>query len=221
MENLDDILENMENPDDIFEREVKRWFLEKGDVYKRLDYPILNENSLVIDLGGYIGGFTESIYSRYSCNVLVFEPVVEFYNICNYKFKYNGKIKVYNFGLGGKSRECSISRFHDSSTEFIKPEFEENSEIVLLKSIKEFVVDNNIDCIDLLKINIEGGEYELLEYLINDLDLSKIIKNIQVQYHLFIPNHIQRRNYINSKLEETHNRTWNYDWVWENWEIKK
>ena len=212
---------NTKNPKGIFATEVNRWFLEEGDVYRRLDYPILNENSLVIDLGGYIGSFTESIYSRYNCNVLVFEPVIRFYNICDYKFKHNSKINVYNFGLSGESRECFISVHHDCSTEFMTPDSSENSEKSVLKSIKEFVIDNNIESIDLIKINIEGGEYELLEYLVNDPDLIGIIKNIQVQYHTFIENHESRRNNINSKLQNTHSRTWNYDWVWENWEIKK
>jgi FkbM family methyltransferase len=210
----------MENTEDIFKTEVERWFRERGDIYRRLDYPILNENSLVIDLGGYMGDFTESIYSRYNCNVLVFEPVSEFYNICDYKFKNNDKIKVYNFGLSGESRECRITLYFDSSTEFIHDNTLKNSESVNLFKMKEFIESNEITSIDLLKINIEGGEYELLECLVNEPELIKKIKNIQVQYHIFVKDHTEKRDYINTRLSNTHNRTWNYDWVWENWEIK-
>ena len=39
--------------------------------------------------------------------------------------------------------------------------------------------------IDLLKINIEGGEYEVLENLIEN-DLIKNIDNIQIQFHDFV-----------------------------------
>jgi len=75
--------------------------------------------------------------------------------------------------------------------------------------------------VDLLKINIEGGEYELLESIVEDEYLISRIKNIQVQYHTFVKNHVERRSFINSNLEKTHTRTWNYDWVWENWKINK
>ncbi len=210
----------MENSEEIFKIEVERWFSEKGDVYRRLNYPELNKDSLVIDLGGYIGNFTESIYSKYNCNVMLFEPVLGFYNICDYKFKENNKINVYNFGLSGESRQCSINLFFDSSTEFLSDDTV-SSEIVSLLNIKEFIENNNIDSVDLLKINIEGGEYELMEYIVSDPDLIRKIKNIQIQYHIFIENHKERRNNINNKLSNTHTRTWNYEWVWENWEIKK
>jgi len=59
-----------------------------------------------------------------------------------------------------------------------------------------------------------------LDYLISNPEILKKIKNIQVQYHIFIDDHEKRRSLINSELEKTHERTWNYEWVWENWKIK-
>jgi hypothetical protein len=80
--------EEKQTIEEIFNSEIERWFSDSGDVYRRLNYPEMNNNSLVMDLGGYIGNFTESIYSRYNCKVMVFEPVNRYYNICNYIHVY-------------------------------------------------------------------------------------------------------------------------------------
>jgi hypothetical protein len=82
-------------------------------------------------------------------------------------------------------------------------------------SFGSFVSD--IHCIDLLKINIEGGEYELLEHII-EKTLQNKIRNIQVQFHTWIENCEDRRKNIQDILRKTHKLTYNYDFVWENWE---
>jgi hypothetical protein len=43
---------------DIYAAEVTRWFKDKGDETLRLEYPELNKDSLVFDLGGYHGDFS-------------------------------------------------------------------------------------------------------------------------------------------------------------------
>lgn len=77
----------------------------------------------------------------------------------------------------------------------------------------------NIDFIDLMKINIEGAEYDLLEHILNR-DLAGRINNIQVQFHNFIENCGERMFAIQKKLGETHQLTYQYLYVWENWEKK-
>ena len=53
-----------------------------------------------------------------------------------------------------------------------------------VRSISEVVSELHIERIDLIKINIEGGEYDLLPAII-DSGLIKRIKYIQVQFHNF------------------------------------
>jgi FkbM family methyltransferase len=212
--------EEKQTIEEIFNSEIERWFSDRGDVYLRLNYPEMDNNSLVMDLGGYIGDFTESIYSRYNCKVMVFEPVNRYYNICNYKFENNDKIEVYKYGLSGVDQKCTISVTGDISSTFVNIESDCEKEIITIKSIGDFFEENSIEKVDLIKINIEGGEYDLLDYLISNPEILKKIKNIQVQYHIFIDDHERRRSLINSELEKTHERTWNYEWVWENWKIK-
>ena len=71
----------------------------------------------------------------------------------------------------------------------------------------------------MLKINIEGGEYDLLESILESNIQNKII-NFQIQFHDFVPNSEIRMKKIQDKLSQTHQITFNYPFVWENWKLK-
>ena len=201
-----------------FNENVKRWFTDKGDVYKRLDYPELNQNSVVLDVGGYLGTFTESIYLRYGCDIYLFEPVRSFYEACNFKFAHLPKIKIFNYGLAGTdySTEIYVSEDASSTTVLDTP----SKEKIQLQNVSKIIRELNVPMIDLLKINIEGDEFDLLENLILNRDVMSKIKNIQIQYHTFANDAQKRRERINSRLLSTHECDWCYEWVWENWKIK-
>ena len=88
-----------------------------------------------------------------------------------------------------------------------------------LRETKKFLSDNDHRRIDLMKINIEGGEYELLDHLV-EVGLISDIKNIQVQFHHFVPNAEERMKSIHGELERTHMLTYQYKFLWENWKLK-
>ena len=104
----------------------------------------------------------------------------------------------------------------DSSSVFKKGE--SSVEIKLVK-LDNFLDEHDISNVDLIKINIEGGEFELLEYLV-ETDKVSIFKNIQVQFHDFVPDAINRMKAIQNKLSKTHALTYQYEFVWENWKLK-
>ena len=141
---------------------LERWFKDKGDENHRINYD-LNKNSLVIDLGGYLGEWSETIYDKYSCNIYIFEPVQKYYNNIVEKFKNDDKVKVFNLGLSSIDEIVKIKHDNASSSIFIENGIEE--EIKLVKYY-DFIKENNIESIDLIKINIEGSEYELLNHII-------------------------------------------------------
>ena len=197
-----------------FDKEsLERWFKDKGDENHRVNYD-LNENSLVIDLGGYLGEWTEKIHNKYSCNVYVFEPVFKYYNNIVEKFKNNSKIKVFNLGLSGLNNEVIIKHDNASSSIFIENGVEEKIKLV---KYYDFISDNKIEHIDLIKINIEGSEYELLEHIIEN-NLQVKIKNLQIQFHKTFNDSEEKREKIRKVLSLTHKLTYDYTFVWENWE---
>lgn len=198
-----------------FTVEVSRWFRDKGDSTHRLNYN-LNRESIVFDLGGYIGDFTSNIYDKFGCKIFLFEPHPKYYEICVSRFKDNPNIAVFNFGLSNVNGNFSLTDSADLSS-FLDERKESEQEIICeVKNIMSVVTELGITKIDLIKINVEGGEYPILEYMIEN-DLLSFIDNYQIQFHNFVIDAIDKRNHIVQALSRTHTRTWCYEFVWENW----
>lgn len=199
-----------------FSSPITRWFADQGDKTLRLNYN-LNKDSIVFDLGGFKGEWSKDIFSRYGCNIFIFEPVSEFEKNIRLKFLKNEKIRIFNFGLAEKTKRTSISICNDASSIYIKNDSQE--EEIILKKASDFFDENSISHIDLMKINIEGGEYDLLEHLI-ETKYVLLIDNIQVQFHNFLPGAENRMKRIQKELSKSHSLTFQYKFVWENWKLK-
>ena len=146
----------------------------------------------------------------------MFEPVTEFFEVIKNRFKNNSKIKVFNFGLSDSNTTVEIGLDADRTS--IHSIDGKNIETIKLKKIDEVMLNNNVEYVNLLKINIEGGEFPLLKYCIIN-KLTNKFENIQVQFHTFVNFAVQKRAAIQKKLNETHFLTYNYNFVWENWQI--
>jgi len=192
--------------------QLSAWYRddEKKDLRHTYD---LNENSLVFDVGGYQGEWAEKIYNLYRSKIWIFEPHPIFNDNLKLKFADNDSIKVYPFGLGGLSEKLFLSNdensssLHKTGTDKIE---------VSIKNISDFLEELEVTNVDLIKINIEGAEYELLENLI-DNNKVKVFRNIQVQFHNFIIDPYKRVLKIRRSLKKTHSPTYIYRFVWENW----
>jgi FkbM family methyltransferase len=190
------------------------WHNINGDQNLRIDYE-LNENSVVFDVGGYLGDWASPIFESYHCYIHIFEPINEYVEGLRRKFAGNSnKIFVHPFGLSNNNEIVNIGINRASSSTFILIG-EKTPKVTFVKAI-DFINENKIDKIDLMKINIEGSEYDLLEHLIES-GFVRNIKDIQVQFHDFVPNAEERMEIIQGKLKETHYLTYQFEFVWENW----
>lgn len=194
-----------------------KWF-ENDAEHLRYEYD-LKPNSMVIDVGVYKGEFIKKIVEKYNCFVIGFEPVSEYFCQAVNNLKENKKVKIYNFGLGKETRQEYISVDKDRSSICINNQNCQKEQITI-RSFIEVISLYSILSVDLIKINIEGCEYELLESIIEN-DLQRLFKNIQVQFHDFIPNAYQKRSKILEYLLETHCPTYCYPFVWENYKLNR
>ena len=94
---------------DEFTIEVKKWFADRGDQTLRLEYPELNSDSIVFDVGGYSGDFSEAIIERYNCKIYIFEPHPEYFSNCIERFSSYENVTVLNYGLADKDGEFLLS----------------------------------------------------------------------------------------------------------------
>lgn len=198
-----------------FDEAIRQWFDNRGDQTLRVEFPELTPDSVVLDLGGYKGDWTAEITQRYDARVMIFEPLLGFHQQICQRFASNPKVQPFQCGLGARDETLEMHHSADGSGAFVQGQ----SEQVRILEVTLFLKQHAIERIDLLKVNIEGGEYELLEHLIATGDIRKVRK-LQVQFHDFVPDAIFRRARILQGLAQTHVRHWNFHFVWEEWAVK-
>jgi hypothetical protein len=75
----------------------------------------------------------------------------------------------------------------------------------------------NLPSIDLIQINIEGSEYNLLDFAISKNYLNNIQK-ILIQFHTNVENCVDRRNNIQNNLKNIgFTKMFDYSFIWEAW----
>ena len=201
---------------DEFTIQMKKWFSDRGDQTLRLEYPELTSASIVFDLGGYLGDFTAAIIERYNCKAYIFEPHPEYFSKCLERFSAFENVMVLNYGLADKDGEFLLSNQSDGSS-FINPNHKLKDGInCIMRDFSSVLKELDVKNIDLMKINIEGGEFPLMEHIISSGNQASV-RQFQIQFHKFVENAVDRRTQISNALSETHIRTWCYTFVWENW----
>lgn len=194
-------------------QEITKWFADRGDYTHNITYP-LNENSIIMDLGGYTGVWAHQMIEKYNPYVYILEPVPNFYNGMVSKFSNNNKVNLLNVGINSEDKDGVIFMSGDGTSSNLT-----NGEVINVKfnTIETILEHFKLKQVDLIQINIEGDEYPLLEHMLKTGSVNKF-KNIQIQFHLGIDNCIQRRDIIRQGLVENNFKIkFDYPFVWESW----
>lgn len=192
---------------------LSAWRRDRGDETLRLSYP-LDSDSLVFDIGGYRGQWTSDLFAMYGCRIHVFEPISEFATTIRSRFSRNDRIQIHGYGLGAETERVTFFSDEDRSSAH---HGEGAGREVLVRAAEEVIEEKGIEEIHLMKINIEGGEYDLMDHIL-DTGLIHRIRDLQVQFHSFMPSAERRRFDIRQRLAATHDLTYDYPFVWENWQ---
>ncbi|MBI2240491.1 MAG: FkbM family methyltransferase [Magnetospirillum gryphiswaldense] len=191
---------------------LRRWRAENGEEL-RLDYP-LTADSVVFDVGAYTGEWAADIAERYGCFIHLFEPVPDSCAQARQRFAGNPKVRVHEFALGVRTGFADIHLNGTGSSLFGGGE--DDRVQVRVREIGSVLDELGLSHVDLCKINIEGAEFDLLEYLL-DSGLMVAFGDLQIQFHDVFADAVARRRAIQARLGETHDQTYNYAFVWENW----
>ena len=193
------------------ERGHRRWQADRGDLGHRFDYP-LPAGAVVVDAGGFDGRWAERALAAFDCSVQVFEPVPLFARAIEARLA-GRRATVHAFGLAGRTRETEFVVAGDGSSALRRG----GGPIrVTLRAAAEVFAELHLTRVDLMKINIEGGEYELLEHMI-ETGLVSRVHYFQIQFHDFVPHAVRRMRAIHDRLRATHQLEWQYEFVWESW----
>lgn len=173
------------------------------------DFP-LTPDALVFDLGAYIGGWTVAMAKRHSCRIHAFEPVRAFYDALVSAAAALPKITTHNFGLAPQNCTALMNVCGDASSLYVGNVA--RTEEVTLVSIDEFLAAESITAIDLMKINIEGAEYDLLDHMLVH-GLIPRIATLLIQFHGWPAGHEKRYKAIVKGLRRTHTMTGDATWA--------
>lgn len=193
----------------------RRWREINGDRTLRLDYD-LDPESVVFDVGGFEGQWASDLFAKYGCAVHVFEPVPAFAQQIEDRFARNPRITVHGHGLAHFDGEVAIGVSGEASshvrTEHLKAEVETISVRTPVSVMEELGVDE----LALMKLNVEGAEFDLIDSMI-ETDAIRRVRELQIQFHSFVPDAERRLEALRSRLGQSHEMTWGFDFVWENW----
>lgn len=191
-----------------------------GDFYRNggnellYDVPV-QTGDLIIDAGGYEGKWTATMVSRYGCQSEIFEPVPRYAAQCEAQFERNSLVRVHIAALGGSSRMTKFSIADSGTSEFRATESADiiDATVVDVSQVFDRLGEELVSC---LKLNIEGGEYEVLERL---LDTNQITRcgSLLIQFHAQPEGWAARKKAIELRLRATHHRSWCYPMIWEKW----
>ena len=138
----------------------------------------------VVDVGANIGLWTEYIMHSTNCKkVFSVEPNTEALKVL--KNSFDSKVTVVEKAMANKDGELEFFVDANNSTISSVAEFDGRSNItykVGAISFKSFLSQYSIDKIDLFKVDIETGEYDLFESF-DESDFAKI-NNMLVEFHV-------------------------------------
>lgn len=148
-------------------------------------------NECILDIGAHLGFF--ALYTRSlnpQAQIICLEPNKKNFEILKNNLKKNKiqNIVLLNMGLAADSGERQFSVSSDSHNSRMISVKNENIKHCVCKTISfsDLVAECNIKIISLLKMDIEGAEFEIIENMNKD-DFA-LIKNIIFEYHNSVKN---------------------------------
>lgn len=178
------------------------------------DVPV-KPGEIVVDAGGYRGEWSMRMLARYGCRLVILEPIPGFVERLRLLFGENPSVTVRAAALGGRDGRVTFQVSADRSSAFIGGGAGEAYEAELL-DVASLLLGFGSDEVACLKLNIEGGEYDVLERLI-ETGLIARCRTVLVQFHRQPEGWEARLAEIERRLAATHARDWSYPLVWDRW----
>jgi FkbM family methyltransferase len=145
----------------------------------------LNENSIIYSFGiGEDISFDKTIIENHDCQVFGFDPTPKAINWVN-RQNLPAKFNFFEFGISNESG--FVDFYLPKNPEYVSGSYiiqnnisVKEKIIVKMKSFKDIINELGHKHIDVLKMDIEGAEYEVIENMLN----AKIsIDQILIEFH--------------------------------------
>jgi FkbM family methyltransferase len=154
----------------------------KSGVYNQFE---IKPNYVIVDIGAHIGSF--AIYAAFKApkgRVFAYEASKENYDllVTNKKLNHCDNLKTYHQAVTGKDGKiCFTIRKNQALNSVFSFPNDKKKITVSSKSLASILKDNHLPKIDLLKIDVEGSEYDIL--LSSSQETMAKINALVIEYH--------------------------------------
>ncbi len=177
---------------------LEQRMIRSGSKFARSHYPygrdwmfdvkrILNDVSVIVDAGANIGSVSLDLNFWFpDASIYAFEPVTETFKLLSDNVSGKDKIQPVKMGLGAKHEQIQILLSGENSINSLKV-IEANrgikgAEEITITTLQGFLQQQGLNHIDILKIDVEGFEFEVLEGCADLLDTGIKCIYLEVGY---------------------------------------
>jgi len=145
----------------------------------------VNENDVVFDVGASVGPFTKSIIHKNPQKVLCLEPHHRLFETLEKNMKDYSNVKCINKGISTQDGEVLFENlFNDTlGPDYVGDNLWKKVDRGVGITFRTLIKENNIDTIDFLKTDCEGGEYDIFT-IDNFYWIKNNVKKIAGEWHL-------------------------------------
>jgi FkbM family methyltransferase len=194
------------------------------DILVDVDLP---PGGVVLDVGAYAGHWARRLLDRaeargqHDLRLHAFEPASDALAQLRSSLGADERVEVHPFGLAGADRVETMTLAGPGSSIFASSATPDSfgTDEVPLRDAAGVLAELDVETVTFAKINIEGGEFELLDRLHETGWLGRI-GTVLVQFHEFAPHAHAGRRRNRRQLAATHRCTWSYPWVFERWDLR-
>jgi FkbM family methyltransferase len=172
---------------------------------------------VVLDVGAYDGAWAEGVLAHGPARVISFEPDPSGLAKLRARLGDRPEVEVCPFGLAAADATLTLALEGPGSTLYADGAGTFGATTVEVRDADAALRELGVGDVELLKLNIEGAEYDVLDRLL-DADWLPRCRHVLVQFHEWHPRAHPRRRAIRARLAETHDEVWCYPWIWERWE---
>ncbi len=170
-------------------------------VYQDFDF---GKDSVVVDVGANIGTFAMYALHRGASKVYAIEPVKRAFDDLNETLK-SDRVVPLQLAIGGSNGELDMYTipWNDTIASFDRNHIIEYSQgeqniisfPVKTQTFKDFTIENEIEKIDLLKVDIEGAEYMMFDAIDDDtlMNVDRLLLEFHDSYDGELRKHILDR----------------------------
>ena len=180
----------------------------------------LNKGDIVLDLGAYHGKWASRVYELYQPRIYMYEPDPPSVRKLQNMFAGNDDVELREYGLGARDDQLEMIQKGMGSSFYGKNTGGHNVVTVPVRDVAAELEALGHEQIDLIKLNIEGGEYDVMERLIETGWMPRV-RIFMIQFHEWFDGAHRRHRRIHRELRKTHDVAWRYPFIWEQWVRKE